>query len=661
MSLNCGWLGLITTRDSLRDHTIPSTLRVVALAACALPRMLAGPALVPSADGLTAYDTVSNVTWLADANLAASNRFGLPVCNGSGSRAQTCLNASGSMNYQTAAAWVAGMNAANYLGHNNWQLPTTPLNDNHCGRTGPTGNSFGFGCTAGALASLYNALSLKSPNTAVPIPNNTAGPFSNLQPYLYWSGSNGASASQGNATFSFATGWQGANTLPNFLYLLPTIPGKLPGTPPANGTGLQVNPGGQTVYDPMTNISWVANANLAATNAFGLPLCTTPTSPALCVAQDGAMTWNSASQFLANMNTAAYLSQTKWQAPTIDSGCPGFNCDGDANPMGNLFYDQLGLSQGMPAVATPNIAVGPLHNLQPYLYWSCVAAAIQDACETAGPADNFEESYSFGSGFQGTDVLGNNLYVTVYFVGTRTLTAGPVIAEVANAEGESPIIAPNTWVEIKGINLAPADDSRIWQASDFTSARMPAALDGVSVTVNGRAAYVYYISPTQINILTPPDAMSGAVQVVVTNNGIASAPFAARAQTFSPSFFVFSGGPYVAAVHANGGLIGPTTLYPGSTTPARAGEIVLIFANGFGQTNVTVTSGSLTQSGTLSPLPLIQMGGVTATVQFAGLVAPGEFQFNVVVPASLTNGDQPITATYASGSTQAGSLISIHN
>ena len=68
--------------------------------------------------------------------------------------------------------------------------------------------------------------------------------------------------------------------------------------------------------------------------------------------------------------------------------------------MGNLFYDQLGFSQGMAAVATPNIAVGPFHNLQPYLYWSCVAAAIQDACETAGPADNFEESYSFGAAFK---------------------------------------------------------------------------------------------------------------------------------------------------------------------------------------------------------------------------------------------------------------------
>ncbi|MCU1234999.1 MAG: hypothetical protein JWP63_2966 [Candidatus Solibacter sp.] len=68
----------------------------------------AGPSLVLSAgglsaDGLTAYDTVNDITWLADANLAASNRFGLPLCNGSGSRAQSCVNASGSMNYQTAA------------------------------------------------------------------------------------------------------------------------------------------------------------------------------------------------------------------------------------------------------------------------------------------------------------------------------------------------------------------------------------------------------------------------------------------------------------------------------------------------------------------------------------------------------------------------------
>jgi uncharacterized protein (TIGR03437 family) len=63
----------------------------------------------------------------------------------------------------------------------------------------------------------------------------------------------------------------------------------------------------------------------------------------------------------------------------------------------------------------------------------------------------------------------------------------------------------------------------------------------------------------------------------------------------------------------------------------------------------------------LSPLPVIKIGGITATVQFAGLSAVGEFQFNVVVPASTPNGDQSITATYGGLTTQAGTLITIQH
>ena len=117
----------------------------------------------------------------------------------------------------------------------------------------------------------------------------------------------------------------------------------------------------------------------------------------------------------------------------------------------------------------------------------------------------------------------------------------------------------------------------------------------------------------------------------------------------------------MAAEHVNGTLVGPGTLYPGATTPAKPGETIVLYANGFGSTATPVVSGSSTQSGLLSPLPVIKIGGVTAAVQFAGLVAPGEFQFNVVVPASLSNGDQPITATSGGGSTQSGTLVTIHN
>ncbi len=82
------------------------------------------------------------------------------------------------------------------------------------------------------------------------------------------------------------------------------IQAKISGTPAATGNGLQVNPGGQTVYDPMTNITWLANANLAATATFGLPPCEDPTTPTICVGQDGAMTFDSANQFMAFVASA---------------------------------------------------------------------------------------------------------------------------------------------------------------------------------------------------------------------------------------------------------------------------------------------------------------------------------------------------------------------
>jgi uncharacterized protein (TIGR03437 family) len=234
----------------------------------------------------------------------------------------------------------------------------------------------------------------------------------------------------------------------------------------------------------------------------------------------------------------------------------------------------------------------------------------------------------------------------------------PAISLVANAEGENATIAPNTWVEIKGSGLSLTGDSRTWKSSDFVGNQLPTQLDSISVTVNGKSAFVYYISPTQINILTPPDAMSGPVPVVVTNNGTPTATFTAQAQPLSPSFFVFNGGPYVAATHTDGAYIGPATLYPGLTTPARAGEIVVLYANGFGATSTPIASGSTSQSGSLSPMPVIKIGGVPATVQFAGLIAPGQYQFNISIPVGLT-GDEPITATYNGQTTQPGTLITI--
>ena len=368
-----------------------------------------GSTLIAREEGRTVYDARLKVTWLADANLAAKQTFGVPD-----------INKSGSMNYATAVRWVAAMNASNggagYLGHHNWQLPTAPDSDKTCKLTGRHGESFGFSCSGSALGSLYYAsLGLREPDSAVPSFQNRVGPFQNFQPYLYWSKSPPADPKQGFVSFSFSTGFQGANVFRNYLYVLPMIKGQLPGTPPASGSHLQANPGGTTVYDPIAQITWLADANLPARQTFGLAE----------INRDGAMDHDTAIRWVDALNQAdgghGYLGHTGWDLPETGppdpdcsmKGTTGFGCTSSA--MGSIFYRQLGLHPGDSVIAPSEARVGPFYNLQPYLYWACAGQSASSTCQPNGPGDGFEWNFSLGNGFQGTNLLGNALYVMVYY------------------------------------------------------------------------------------------------------------------------------------------------------------------------------------------------------------------------------------------------------
>ncbi len=189
--------------------------------------------------------------------------------------------------------------------------------------------------------------------------------------------------------------------------------------------------------------------------------------------------------------------------------------------------------------------------------------------------------------------------------------------------------------------------------------QLPTALDGVSVTMNGKKAFVYYISSTQINVLTPPDLGPGPVQVQVTNGGLTSAAFTVQAQPYSLSFFIINGGPYLLAQHSDGALIGPTSLFPGASTPVAAGETIMAYANGFGETSQPIVSGSLTQGGILPVLPEVTVGGFAAQVTFAGLISPGLYQINFKIPDSAAAGDREIIAKLAGQTTLSGVLITV--
>jgi uncharacterized protein (TIGR03437 family) len=55
----------------------------------------------------------------------------------------------------------------------------------------------------------------------------------------------------------------------------------------------------------------------------------------------------------------------------------------------------------------------------------------------------------------------------------------------------------------------------------------------------------------------------------------------------------------------------------------------------------------------------VTIGGATATVQFAGLIGPGLYQINVVVPSTAANGDNQVIATYSGASSPAGAMIPV--
>ena len=384
-------------------------------ATTAQPQMPAGGSTLVARDGgRTVYDAGLAVTWLADANLPAKETFGI-----------TNINRSGSMDYATALRWVAAMNAfdrgAGYLGHHNWQLPAAPDTDRTCDRAGPHGEPFGFHCSASALGSLYYvSLGLREPDSAVPNSKNQVGLFQNFQPYLYWSKSAAIDPRQGFVSFSFSSGFQGANVGRNYLFVLPMFKGKLPSAPPASGSHLRANPGGGTVYDPIGQVTWLADANFPAEQPFGIAE----------INRDGSMDHETAVRWLKALNASdggrGYLGRTDWDLP--DTGPPdptcsmkgitGFGCTGSA--MGSLFYRQLGLHPGDSIIESSKTQVGPFYNLQPYLYWACAEESASSVCRTTGPADGFEWNFSFGNGFQGTNLVANNLFVMVYYPEANT-------------------------------------------------------------------------------------------------------------------------------------------------------------------------------------------------------------------------------------------------
>jgi uncharacterized protein (TIGR03437 family) len=213
--------------------------------------------------------------------------------------------------------------------------------------------------------------------------------------------------------------------------------------------------------------------------------------------------------------------------------------------------------------------------------------------------------------------------------------------------------APGSWIEIFGTSLSTT--TRGWADSDFSGNTAPTSLDGVTVTVGGKNAYVSYISPTQVNALVRDGvAIGSGVQVVVKNANGESPASAINVADVAPAIlapptFVVGGKQYAAATFAGSRtFVGATGLIAGGEfRPAKAGETISLYGIGFGPTNPAAAAGTIPLGvANVRGNVTVQIGSANATVQYAG-VAPGNvglYQINVVVP-NLPAGDNPLVVS----------------
>jgi uncharacterized protein (TIGR03437 family) len=240
-----------------------------------------------------------------------------------------------------------------------------------------------------------------------------------------------------------------------------------------------------------------------------------------------------------------------------------------------------------------------------------------------------------------------------------TVFDGGVINGASYIPGQP--VAPGGIVAIYGSNLStdtvPGD-----------TVPLSAMINNTSVTFNGIPAPLLFVSGGQVNAqmpweALPADATTGAVNVVVTNNGVSSAPAAVPLTQIAPGIFSIPNGEgYAVAVNnKDGSLAAPVGALPGiNTHPADAGDAIILYANGLGPVDVPNADGadSMDALRHTTTTPVVLLGGTEAEVFFSGLTPqfPGVNQINFFVP-KVTPGDSIPLQLKAGGITSTDKVV----
>jgi uncharacterized protein (TIGR03437 family) len=350
----------------------------------------------------------------------------------------------------------------------------------------------------------------------------------------------------------------------------------------------------------------------------------------------------------------------------------------------STFQQVPGVSFTMPVGSNPlaqtvNVVnTGTTFNFKVAAQTAGGGAWLQSTCGVSHYSDGSYDAPSACSISVNAATLPAGIYVgQVVFNNGSTAMIVPVTLTVGNPASSAPSITsggivpvgssaatiqPGEWVSIYGRNLASGTVT--WNG-DF-----PTSLGGTSVTINGKKAYLWYVSPGQINLQSPDDTTRGSVPVVVTTaNG--SSTSTVTLGDFGPSFLLLDSKHVTGIIFRSNGsgafgggtydIIGPTGAslgYP--TVAAKVGDIIGLFGVGFGPTNQPVAAGQGFSGAapTINPVTLL-INGQSVNPSFAGISGAGLYQINLTVPSGLGTGDVSFQASVGGAQTPTGVVISL--
>jgi len=208
------------------------------------------------------------------------------------------------------------------------------------------------------------------------------------------------------------------------------------------------------------------------------------------------------------------------------------------------------------------------------------------------------------------------------------------IGGVAHGASFLHVYAPGMVLSVFGTNLAPS--------TALASLPLPLTMAKVSATVNGIAAPLYYVSPTQLNIQIPYETAAGTALLAVGNNGLVA----------TYSFTVSASAPGIYLQPGN-------AITPNAS--GRRGQIYTLFITGAGEVSPPIATGAA-PTATQVPVPLLPVsmtiGGVPAHLEYVGIPSwsVGTLQINFTVPQTVPLGQQPVVVTVGSAASAAANF-----